>query len=68
MPLLLQWDERWGYRYYGDQMMAINGCGPTCLSMVVSYLTQNGRYHPYIWHNIVNKMVITVKMEHHGLL
>ena len=26
MPLLLQWDERWGYRYYGDQMMAINGC------------------------------------------
>lgn len=28
-------------------MMAINGCGPTCLSMVVSYLTQNGRYHPY---------------------
>lgn len=47
MPLLLQWDERWGYRYYGDQMMAINGCGPTCLSMVVSYLTQNGRYHPY---------------------
>lgn len=47
MPLLLQWDQRWGYKMYGDDMMAINGCGPTCLSMVVSYLTQNGRYSPY---------------------
>lgn len=47
MPLLLQWDKRWGYKQYGNQMMAINGCGPTCLSMVVSYLTQNGRYSPY---------------------
>ena len=47
MPLFMQWDKRWGYKMYGDQMMAIDGCGPTCLSMVVSYLTQNGRYHPY---------------------
>lgn len=47
IPLLLQWDKRWGYKRYGNQMMAINGCGPTCLSMVVSYLTQNGRYSPY---------------------
>lgn len=47
IPLLLQWDERWGYKNYGDNIMAINGCGPTCLSMVVSYLKQNGQYHPY---------------------
>lgn len=47
MPHFLQWDQRWGYKQYGDEMMAINGCGPTCLSMVVSYLTQNGRYNPY---------------------
>lgn len=47
-PLLLQWDKRWGYRTYGDSMMAINGCGPTCLSMVVSYLTQDPRYNPYM--------------------
>ena len=47
IPLLLQWDERWGYKIYGDNMMAINGCGPTCLSMVASYLKQNSQYHPY---------------------
>ncbi|MEG0276650.1 MAG: C39 family peptidase [Coprobacillus sp.] len=47
IPLFLQWDERWGYKDYGDDIMAINGCGPTCLSMVVSYLTKNPAYHPY---------------------
>lgn len=47
MPLLLQWDERWGYKTYGNNMMAINGCGPTCLSMVSSYLKQNSQYHSY---------------------
>lgn len=34
-PLFLQWDRRRGYRLYGDKMMAVNGCGPTCLSMVL---------------------------------
>lgn len=47
VPLLLQWDERWGYKTYGDDFMAVNGCGPTCLSMVSSYLKQNSQYHPY---------------------
>lgn len=47
IPMLLQWDERWGYKVYGDDMMAINGCGPTCLSMVISYLKGSGQYHPY---------------------
>lgn len=47
IPHLLQWDERWGYKVYGNEMMAINGCGPTCLSMIVSYLTQNPRFDPY---------------------
>lgn len=47
IPLLLQWMNAWGYKNYGDNIMAINGCGPTCLSMVVSYLKQNGQYHPY---------------------
>lgn len=47
IPLLLQWDERWGYKEYGDNMMAINGCGPTCLSMVLAYLKQNAKYNPY---------------------
>lgn len=39
IPLLLQWDERWGYAPYGTSIVAVSGCGPTCLSMVVSGLT-----------------------------
>lgn len=39
IPLLLQWDERWGYADYGSSMVAISGCGPTCLAMVASGLT-----------------------------
>ena len=41
IPLLLQWDERWGYQNYGDGMLAVNGCGPTALSMVIVGLTGN---------------------------
>lgn len=47
MPHFLQWDQRWGYKKYGDDFMAINGCGPTALSMVASYLTDNPSYNPY---------------------
>lgn len=39
-PLFLQWDPRWGYASYGDNScIALSGCGPTCLSMVLYYLT-----------------------------
>lgn len=39
-PLLLQWDPRWGYQSYGnDSFIGVSGCGPTCLSMVLYYLT-----------------------------
>ncbi len=38
-PLLLQYDPKWGYGYYGDSVLAINGCGPTAISIVVSGLT-----------------------------
>lgn len=34
-PLLIQWDERWGYYPYGGSNIGIAGCGPTCLSMVI---------------------------------
>ncbi|MBE5901161.1 MAG: hypothetical protein E7280_04560 [Lachnospiraceae bacterium] len=47
IPLFLQWDERWGYRQYGNNLLAINGCGPTCLSMVYSGLTGKANYNPY---------------------
>ncbi|MCR4956361.1 MAG: C39 family peptidase [Lachnospiraceae bacterium] len=47
IAMFLQWDERWGYRHYGNDFMAINGCGPTCLSMVYSGLTGQTVYDPY---------------------
>ena len=46
IPLLLQWDERWGYETYGSSMMAITGCGPTSLSMVVCGLTGDTSWDP----------------------
>lgn len=47
VPLLLQWDERWGYRQYGGNYMAITGCGPTCLSMVACGLQGTSQWNPY---------------------
>lgn len=47
VPRLLQWDQRWGYREYGDGIIGINGCGPTCLSMVYIYLTGDTSMNPY---------------------
>lgn len=47
MPLLLQWDSRWGYETYGDGMLGCTGCGPTCLSMVSLALTGWHENDPY---------------------
>jgi hypothetical protein len=47
MPLLLQWDKRWGYRLFAGEEMALSGCGPTCLSMVLVYLTGDTSMNPY---------------------
>lgn len=46
MPLLLQWDERWGYTQYAGEFMAISGCGPTTLSMVCLYLLDDPKLTP----------------------
>ncbi len=46
IPLFQQWDKRWGYVTYGNNIIAINGCGPTCLSMVYAGLTGKGNYNP----------------------
>lgn len=47
IPLFIQWDKRWGYQYYGNDLLGINGCGPTCISMVVCGLTGNTDWNPY---------------------
>ena len=46
IPLFLQWDERWGYEKYGSDFLAVTGCGPTCLSMVLCGLTGDGKWNP----------------------
>ena len=47
IPLFIQWDERWGYKTYGNNFFAVNACGPTSLSMVVCGLTGNTEANPY---------------------
>lgn len=47
IPYFMQWDERWGYRKYGNDFMALNGCGPTCLSMVRCGLGGDKKWNPY---------------------
>lgn len=46
MPLFIQWDDRWGYYPYGDDVLGLSGCGPTCLSMVIVALTGKNQYTP----------------------
>lgn len=45
-PLFLQWDKRWGYQEYGGFNIAISGCGPTTLAMVVVALTDDNTVTP----------------------
>lgn len=46
VPLLMQWDKRWGYKMYGDDVAGLTACGPVCLSMVSVYLLQDTKYSP----------------------
>ncbi|MBO4998491.1 MAG: C39 family peptidase [Lachnospira sp.] len=45
-PYFYQWDKRWGYETYGDDMIALTGCGPVCLSMVLCKLRSDSQYDP----------------------
>lgn len=47
VPLLLQWDKRWGYELYGSGYMGLNGCAPTALTIVYAGLTGNTDVNPY---------------------
>lgn len=46
VPLLMQWDERWGYEQYSGGFLGYTGCGPTNLAMVVLYLTGDKTVNP----------------------
>ena len=46
VPLLMQWDARWGYLPYGEGLLGYTGCGPVALSMVALYLTKDPQWTP----------------------
>lgn len=46
IPSFIQWDKRWGYQEYGDDLLALTGCGPTSISMVISGLTESPQWTP----------------------
>lgn len=55
VPLLMQWDSRWGYYEYGDNVMGLTGCGPTCLSMVAIHLLQDSSLTPIFVANYADR-------------
>ena len=79
ISLFIQWDERWGYEDYGGNFLGVNGCGPTCLSMVVCGLTGRTDANPYAVACYSNSMgyytpgsgtswaLMTDGAEHYGL-
>lgn len=48
VPLLMQWDRRWGYEALGDTNIGLGGCGPACLSMAYIYLTGDTSGNPRV--------------------
>ena len=46
VPLMLQWDPRWGYLSYGSDVVGITGCGPMCLAMAGFYVTGDETFRP----------------------
>lgn len=56
VPLLMQWDKRWGYNAYGEDMIGLSGCGPVCLTMAYLYFTGDTAMTPremaeFAWEN-----------------
>lgn len=46
VPLLMQWDKRWGYELYGDAMIGLAGCGPACMTMAYLYFKEDLSMNP----------------------
>lgn len=77
-PLLLQYDSRWGYGMYGDDVIAINGCGPTSLAIVIAGLTGRNDITPYdiatysyqngYYDNGTSWLLFTKGAKHYGIV
>ena len=46
VPLYLQFDKRWGYADYSEDIIGLRGAGPTALSMAYTYLMKDGSKNP----------------------
>ncbi|MBQ8237421.1 MAG: C39 family peptidase [Oscillospiraceae bacterium] len=46
VPLMMQWDTRWGYMKYGSDVVGLTGCGPVCLAMAGYYVTGDEKFSP----------------------
>ncbi len=46
VPLLMQWDWRWGFPYYGGGPRGLTGCAPTCMAMIGLGLTGDESINP----------------------
>ena len=46
VPLMMQWDPRWGYLSYGADVVGLTGCGPVCLAMAGYYVTGDAVFSP----------------------
>ncbi len=47
LPELYQTDHRWSQKQYGDDVMEVTGCGPTCLAMILKGLGVKPDTTPY---------------------
>ena len=80
IPLFQQWDKQWGYDWYGNGPIGMDGCGPTSLSMIVVGLTGNMNANPrnvaqysdknggYSWNAGSNQTLFTNVARHYGLI
>ena len=55
IPRFIQWDEQWGYESYGNDFLAVTGCGPTALSMVYVGLTGDESLNPLAMAELAEK-------------
>ena len=46
VPLLMQWDCRWAFEWYGGGPRALTGCAPTCMAMIGFGLTKDESINP----------------------
>ena len=46
VPLLMQWDWRWGFDWYGGGPAGLTACAPTCMTMIGFGLTKDESITP----------------------